>query len=280
MSLRGSLDTFALPDVLALLASTSKCGELHVSGPSGEGRVWLDGGQIVAARAGSADDVVEVLVTLLRLDRGDFSFHNDERATDPGSPTDVALAMEQAAARLSEWHEVEAILPSADALLTLAPVAPGAVRLSKEQWAAVAAMGDGRPVRELVETLAGEELAAWRLLAGLVEAGLVEVGEAVEPLVAPVRRTELAQQLSTLSVAAITEDSEPEPVVSDGESDEVEEDEVEVDEIDEVDEVDEVDEAMAPSAPPVPAAAATAAGDPTDAVSRGTLLKFLSSVRS
>lgn len=275
MSLRGSLDTFALPDVLALVASTAKSGELHVTGPSGDGRVWLERGGIVAAEAGTSTDVVDTLVALLRLESGDFAFHADEPAPNPGSPVDVASALEQAGSRLGEWQEVEAVLPSGAAVLTLVPEAPGAVRLSKEQWSAVVAIGGGRSVGALVADLGGDELARWRLLVGLVEAGLAAVGEAVEaPLsdVAPVRRTELAEQLATLTVQALTEDA---PHASD-----VVLAEVDADVEDEI-ETEDDEETPVPVVAPAPAAAATApTDDQSDAVSRGTLLKFLSSVRS
>jgi hypothetical protein len=202
MSLRGSLDTFALPDVLALLASTAKSGELDVNGPSGGGRVWVDHGQITGAEAANgASVVVDVLVHLLRLEEGDFTFHSDREAPEPGAPIDIATGLEQAEARLAEWREVEELLPSPAALLTLAPTASGTVRLSRDQWAVVAGIGESRAVDELVEYLGGDELSRWRVIANLVESGLVEVGSSVA--VAPVRRTELAQQLNTLSAEVL-----------------------------------------------------------------------------
>jgi hypothetical protein len=282
MSLRGSLDTFALPDVLALLASTAKTGELHVDGPLGAGRLWLDRGQVVGAESPGTTDLVEVLVDLLRLDEGDFSFHGDRVSPAPQAPVEVTAVLEQAATRLAEWEEVERVLPSADAVLTLAPTVTATVRLSRDQWAAVAAIGDGRAVERLVDRLGGDELAGWRLLAGLVETGMVEVG--ARPAVPAVRRHEVAEQLATLSAEAVTEERPPvrESVESDV-VDDFHEDaghagqhEAAADEAD--DEVPE--EAPDDARPAVPATAAAQAIDPADGVSRGTLLKFLSSVRS
>jgi hypothetical protein len=283
------LDTFALPDVLALLATTAKSGELDVSGPAGGGQLWLERGQVVGALSVGAADVVDVLVGLLRLDEGDFAFHADRPAPAPGTPTDVSVVLERAEARLAEWREVEQVLPSATAFLTLVPTASGSVRLSRDQWTAVVAIGDGRLVDELVERLGGEELTRWRLLAGLVEAGLAEVGTpvAVAPsTVAPVQRTELAQQLSTLTVAALTEDvSEPvRAAVVPGEDDDDDDGHVAIDvaEIrsDDEDGNDEPEGAEPLAAEPVSAAAPAHPTEPPDAVSRGTLLKFLSSVRT
>src|SRR5438270_2691297 len=74
VSLQGSLDGFPLPDVLALLASTRKRGELRVAGQQGAGRVWVADGAVVAAESGSVRAPVDVLFQLLRVDAGSFSF--------------------------------------------------------------------------------------------------------------------------------------------------------------------------------------------------------------
>lgn len=277
MSLRGSLDTFALPDVLALLATTAKSGELDVTSAAGGGHVWVENGHIIAAESDATSDPVDVLVGLLRLEEGDFAFHGERQAPAPGDPVDVASLLEAAETRLAEWQEVEEVLPSPRAVLSLVPSASGAVRLSRDQWAAAVAVGDGRSVEELVERLGGDELDRWRLLVGLVEAGLVEVGAVRH--VAPVGRTELAEQLSTITVATLTEEpasvaEAPAALASPGESDED----------DALIPTDDDAEADEPVAAPVAASATPAAphapAESADAVSRGTLLKFLSSVRS
>jgi hypothetical protein len=279
MSLRGSLDTFALPDVLALLATTAKSGELHVSGSSGGGQVWVESGQVTGAEAAGTTTVVDVLVHLLRLDDGDFTFHADRSAPEPTAPVEVAALLEQAAARLAEWREVEELLPSPSVLLTLAAAAPGPVRLSREQWAAVAAVGDGRTVEELAEELGGDELGRWRLLANLVEAGLVEVGEPSPVAVAPVRRTAVAQQLSTLNVEALADDDD-----SDEALDVAEDPVADADAWPTPHEAEELeadrDEPAADEPADAPVVAAAQTVDSADGVSRGTLLKFLSSVRT
>ena len=46
MALQGSLDTFALPDVLRLLAATAKTGRLRIEGDGGRGNVWLRDGTV------------------------------------------------------------------------------------------------------------------------------------------------------------------------------------------------------------------------------------------
>ncbi len=56
MSLQGSLDTFALPDVLALLATTRKSGELHIAGSRGVALARPEA--FVVAAAGEESDLI------------------------------------------------------------------------------------------------------------------------------------------------------------------------------------------------------------------------------
>src|SRR3954451_5749275 len=112
VALQGTLDTFALPDVLRLLASTKKTGRLRVSGDRGEGNVWVDGGAVVAAEStGSGEDgtAVDVVFELLRYNDGSFTFEAGSTAESPGAPGDVEPLLEQAESQLVEWREIEKV---------------------------------------------------------------------------------------------------------------------------------------------------------------------------
>ena len=115
MALQGTLETFALPDVLRLLASTHKTGRLRLTGVDGSGSLWLEGGAIVgseAARAPQADQATDVLFELLRFKEGDFVFEDDATAESPESPIEVEDALAAAEAMLEEWKSIEAVVPS------------------------------------------------------------------------------------------------------------------------------------------------------------------------
>ena len=100
MALQGTLETFALPDVLRLLASTHKTGRLRLNGAAGSGALWLDAGAIVAGEASGsplAHGATDVLFELLRFKEGDFAFDDDESAASPGEPAQVEDALTAAA---------------------------------------------------------------------------------------------------------------------------------------------------------------------------------------
>src|SRR4051794_21385128 len=142
VSLQGSLETFALPDVLVLLSSTKKDGELAVTGARAEGKkidgkVWLEQGQIIFARVGAtASDPVDAVFELLRMAKGDFVFEAESEPPSKGEPIGIDGVLADAQVRLGEWNEIAKVVPHLDALVDMAADAPSdEVIVSRDQWA-------------------------------------------------------------------------------------------------------------------------------------------------
>ena len=190
MALQGTLDTFALPDVLHLLAATKKTGCLRLTGDRGAGAVWVDGGQTVAVSADHAPlavEPVDALFELLRFEEGSFAFAADEHHDQPGSATDVETLLSGAGDLLAEWREIESVVPSLDAYVTLRRhLDTDDVTISADKWPALVAVGDGATVRGIGERLQLAELPVSRAVRDLVELGIVDLEErAPAPTVAP-----------------------------------------------------------------------------------------------
>jgi hypothetical protein len=175
VSLQGSLDAFALPDVLALLASTKKSGELYVRGSRSEGRVWMDQGLVVGGEAPRARTLPEVFFELLRQEEGSFVF-------DPGAgvPDGEAVAVEpvvrDAQQRLAEWRSIEAVVPSLAVRVRMVAHAPAPeVSVTAEQWEVLAVVAGGAPVEAVAQALTLGEFGACQVVKRLVDAGLVEI---------------------------------------------------------------------------------------------------------
>lgn len=176
MALQGSLDDFALPDVLALLASTKKTGELHVSGERGGGRLWLRAGEVVWAEAGEATDAADCVFELLRVAGGQFRFTSDVVPPDSEAPQPVEPLLAEATARLAEWADIERVVPSLGAAVRLEPEPPTPeVVVSAEQWRALVAVAEGGTVAAVARALGTGEFGACRAVKELVDAGLVAV---------------------------------------------------------------------------------------------------------
>lgn len=179
MALQGTLDTFSLPDVLRLLATTGKTGCLHVDGDRGRGRVWIDGGAVVAASADRAlgePSIDEVVFEMLRFGRGSFSFAIDEPAPHDAEPTEIEGTLRRATQLLEEWRELEAIVPSLSHRVAMAPeLTVEQVTVDADRWKALVAIASGRSVGELAEALGVGELGITRTVSDLVELGVAVV---------------------------------------------------------------------------------------------------------
>jgi uncharacterized protein DUF4388 len=231
VSLQGSLDGFPLPDVLGLLASTRKRGELRVAGHQGAGRVWMADGAVVGAEAGGARGPVDVLFHLLRVDSGSFTF--DPQADVPaGKPHDLEPLLAEAQARLAEWQLIEAVVPSLATAVELADELPAAkVTVSAGQWRVLRAVAGGATVDDVARLLNADEFGACQAVKRLVDAGLVVVGDGVSGVADQSQADE-----DIVGVAAVDDDTaveddtavddEDDTAVEDDDTDEPDDDEL------------------------------------------------------
>lgn len=188
MALQGNIETFALPDVLRLLSSTSKTGKLRLEGTRGEGSLWVASGALVAGRTSGGGDgaPTEVLFELLRFTEGDFVFDQDETTDAPGEPVDVEQALGDAESMLEEWRQLESVVPSTEAWLTLSAELPGDdLTVTKDQWRSLVAVAGGRTVTGLGEHLELGELPVLRLVRDLKGLGVIDVAEEAPAGAAP-----------------------------------------------------------------------------------------------
>lgn len=177
MSLQGSLETFALPDVLVLLASTKKDGELHVTGASREGRVWVEKGQIVHSTVnGTETGSVDAVFELLRLSAGEFSFVGDQTPPSRHDPETIDLVLADAQERLSEWREIAKVVPHLGVLVEMSADAPSdEVVITAAQWRMLRTFAAGATVARLMEAEHLDEFDGCRAVKELFEANLVNL---------------------------------------------------------------------------------------------------------
>lgn len=183
MSLKGSLETVGVAEILQFLAGTGKTGEFRLAGDGGGGRVWFDSGFISGFEAGSSATPSEAIFELLRLDRGDFEF--DAGAERPSSfgqldDGDLSRALDQAERRMTEWRGIVETVPSQAHRVHLETGLPaGDVTLTAAQWSMVAAIGSGRVISELITDRGPSEFEVCRVLKELLDADLAGIEEPV-----------------------------------------------------------------------------------------------------
>lgn len=187
MALQGTLDTFELPDVLRLLASTKKSGRLQLRSERGEGNVWLVDGQVVSVRSdgmpdGEPDDG---LFDMLRAHEGSFAFSPGEESADAGLPSHVEPLLVAAEKRLAEWREIEAVVPSLRAWVSLAGELPAPeLTIDAATWKLVTTIGSGLTVGDLGRIMDLSEIPVCRMVRDLVQLGIGVVSTDGPPAVA------------------------------------------------------------------------------------------------
>jgi len=299
MALQGTLDTFELPDVLRLLSSTRKTGRLRLETDRGTGDVWLLDGAVVATEASGvpAGDVDDTFFDLLRARGGSFAFEPGEAAAAPSAPADVEALLRGAEERLTEWREIEAVVPSLAAWVGLAPeLASESVTVDAAAWRLVATIGSGLTVGELGEVLGLGEVDVSRTVRDLVALGVAAVGVAPAHAAAVIEPVEVRSEAEAVDVApAFEPEPEPEPVADAAPVRPAWDEPMRpVPALDD----DDVTRQLAMLSPRAAEAVATAAatgsdedrhaalraiddeGDDDEPVNRGLLLKFLGSVKS
>ncbi|HET8931719.1 MAG TPA: DUF4388 domain-containing protein [Acidimicrobiales bacterium] len=183
MALQGTLDTFALPDVLRLLATTKKSGQLLVQGDQGNGSLSLTEGEVVGGDTSLAetDEAHEVLFELLRLDEGSFLFDQDAAVDASGAAVDVESVITSAESAHTEWQDLSTVVPSLDEGVTLVEDLPDDVTtIDRERWKLIVAIGSGSTVRSLGDRLGLKELPVLRATRGLVDDGLASITDATD----------------------------------------------------------------------------------------------------
>lgn len=178
--LQGSLDNFALDEVLGLLESTSKTGRLEVTGNRGKGTLRLHQGELVDAVASITTNGVEpeaVVFELLRFEEGTFSFDTTDHE-DGSFAQHVSSVLSGAEARLADWRTIEAVVPSLRHMVTPIPSLPeDEVAISRQEWATLIAIAAGCPASHVCEELGLGEVEGSRQIMGLAQRGLVAIGE-------------------------------------------------------------------------------------------------------
>ncbi|MEZ5342300.1 MAG: DUF4388 domain-containing protein [Acidimicrobiales bacterium] len=180
--LQGSLDNFAIDEVLTLLSTTQKTGRLAISGDRGTGSLWLETGGVVGGEASNLDDEAaapDVMFELLRFESGSFLFTMDDRLDSPGVKADVAALLGDAQNRITEWRTIEAVVPSLSHELWLTrTLQADEVLLSRRDWDAVVGVGEGNTVGNVCHLLGLGEVDGSRMIQGLIERGVLQIGEA------------------------------------------------------------------------------------------------------
>ncbi len=193
MALQGTIETFALPDVLRLLATSNKTGKLAVDGDRGLGALWVDDGDIVASEldlgshpSTGSTNVTEGLFQLLRFERGEFVFTSDDTPASSDGRLNVESSIAMSTEMLTELNEITNNVPGVSSHVALRPeLDADGVTLSAEQWRVLSSVGSGKSVADIASTFSFGELDAMRRIDDLVNEGVIDISATPADAAAP-----------------------------------------------------------------------------------------------
>lgn len=182
MALQGTIDAFPLTDVLQLLSSSARSGQLHLEGDRGRASLSIEAGAVVGGlggRAGSSSAALMVM-DMLRFTEGSFVFDAPDFAEAermvPVEPVELGDCVEQAAALLEQWQQIEAVVPSSAHRLALAEeLADDSIVITATEWPFLVAAGRGPTVEEIGSRFGLDEFECASAIAALVGRSLLTV---------------------------------------------------------------------------------------------------------
>jgi Domain of unknown function (DUF4388) len=180
-SLTGSLAAFGLSEVLSMLATTSHSGQLEVVGPSVDGRLWLDRGDLTDASVGSTSTIDQAVFELACLNEGWFAFTSGDVSFGPHAPVSVDSVLGNIGPQVEEWRTIRELVPL-EANVALAPDPPGHdVQIRSDQWRVLATIGSGgHTVESVIDSIGGDRVTGLRALRDLRQSGLIELDSRVD----------------------------------------------------------------------------------------------------
>jgi hypothetical protein len=137
-----------------------------------------EGASPVALRNFLSDRIADVLVRIMRSRHGHFDFTDGASGRyeigDGFAVEETLLGVER---RVTEWAQIEAIIPSVNATIALAPHLGerAEVSINADTWRVLAAIGGSSTVWSIADSLGLSEFVAAKTMADLVRKGLVVV---------------------------------------------------------------------------------------------------------
>lgn len=192
--LQGSLDVFALPDVLRLVSQSGATGRLTIRRKGAVGAIGLRegtviGGELAGVPAEDPDSLLDAAMTMVDATGGEFSLVQGD-STEVGRYA-VEEFLDAIGDHRRRWQAVIAELGGLEHPVTLNPNLPdedSTVTLSASEWR-LAVLTDGRrTVQDLARDADMSTLRTAQTLVEMLRSGLLEGGQAAAtPAPAPAR---------------------------------------------------------------------------------------------
>lgn len=180
MAMKGTIDTFDLSDVVALITGTGKSGDLEVEGDHATGTVSFVDGRVTASecvRAAQSGHEV-VLFELLRNRTGSYSFNATDDAAASEDDVDGEDVLAAAQDLMAEWVDIIKVVPGGTAYITLSSdIEDDTITIGPNTWQIIRAVGSGSAVSDVGAAFDVGEFDACRAAKRLIDLGIARITE-------------------------------------------------------------------------------------------------------
>lgn len=176
MSLKGSLESINLADIMQLYTNSNKSGRFVLTRPNGdEGMIYIQNGEIVHSEVGnySGEDAI---FTLIAWDSGNFVFDENDFDINPTITSSVTSLLMESARRIDEWKLLRKKIGSIDAIPQFSEIdrrERRKISLSTLEWMVIAKIDGTKTIDQISKESGINIFDTSRMVFGMIASGLL-----------------------------------------------------------------------------------------------------------
>ena len=179
MSLKGSLTSINLADIIQLVSNSNQSGRFILTRPSGQqGMIYLKKGEIIHAEAESFKGE-DAIFTLISWNEGEFVFEEGAVLDVPTSiQRPITSLLMESARRIDEWKLLRKKIGSIDAVPEFSDVdrqERRKISLSTMEWVIIAKIDGKKSINQISKECAVNIFDTARIIYGMVTSELIKL---------------------------------------------------------------------------------------------------------
>lgn len=178
MSLKGSLDSINLADIMQLVSNSRQSGRFVLEKDTGEkGYIYIKDGAISHSEIGNfkGEDAV---FTLISWGKGEFVFEEQHFDVEVSISKSVTSLLMDSARRIDEWKLLRKKIGSIDSVPTFSEIDKGERRkisLSTLEWLVISKIDGRRSISEISNASGINIFDTSRIIFGMITSGLLKL---------------------------------------------------------------------------------------------------------
>ena len=178
MSLKGSLTSINLADIIQLVSNSNQSGKFILTRPNGQqGMIYLKRGEIVHAEA-DAFKGEDAIFTLISWNEGEFVFEEGEVDMPASIQRPITSLLMESARRIDEWKLLRKKIGSIDAVPEFNDIdrqERRKISLSTMEWVIIAKIDGKKNINQISKECAVNIFDTARIIYGMVTSDLIKL---------------------------------------------------------------------------------------------------------